>query len=318
MRFEKVYHESAYMLAEGSIVERIKKEFKVRLNQYINHSGLIYDRPDLLEAVYRQYIDIGQKYQLPMMIMTPTRRATHENLNKTSYKNKPLIQDACEFLNKIRNSYGNYADQIFIGGLLGCRGDAYSGKKVMEIEEAYEFHKLQTQEFGKQNTCIGQSRNIDYLFAAIMPEINEAIGLAKAMTETGIPGIISFMLRKDGCLLDGTYLSDAIWIIDDVVDPRPFTYVTNCIHPSNLISALKHEKNRNSENIKRFTGIQANSSSLSPEELDNCNNLLQDDFESMAEEMIYLHKHFNLKMLGGCCGTNEKFIELLASRLVSF
>ncbi|NJO91665.1 MAG: hypothetical protein HC831_23905 [Chloroflexia bacterium] len=57
--------------------------------------------------------------------------------------------------------------------------------------------------------------------AGIMPEINEAIGLAKAMAETQLPYVISFMIRKDGRLLDGTLLFEAIEIIDKQVHPAP-------------------------------------------------------------------------------------------------
>ena len=37
--------------------------------------------------------------------------------------------------------------------------------------------------------------------------------MALAMSETNIPYIISFMLRKDGCLIDGTPIYKAIEIM---------------------------------------------------------------------------------------------------------
>lgn len=69
--------------------------------------------------------------------------------------------------------------------------------------------------------------------------------------------------------------------------------------------------------MKRLIGIQANASTLSPEELNNCEVLLQVDFATMIKEMIVLYRHFNFKILGGCCGTNDKFMNDLSAKLKS-
>ena len=310
MLFEKIFRESNVILTEGALVERLKAEFNASMDKYVNHAGLIYSNPEALEILYKQYINIAQKHNLPIMVMTPTRKVNSESVKESQFYDKNLIPDSCKYLNQIKLSYNKYAQNILIGGLLGCKGDAYSGKKILNIEESYCFHKQQTIQFQKEK--------IDYLFAGIMPEINETIGMAKAMSETNIPYVISFMLKKDGCLMDGTILSDAIKIIDEQEFAKPICYMTNCIHPTNLIEALNHKKNKNSPQLKRFIGIQSNASILSPEELNNCNILDQDDFNNIVEEMCFLQKNFNFKIFGGCCGTNDKFIEGLSFELKKF
>jgi len=270
----------------------------------INHAGLIYTNPDILEKLYRQYIEIGLKQNLPMMIMTPTRKVNFESLKKSKFASKNLIKDSCVFLNEIKERYGTYSQKILIGGLLGCKGDAYSNENALPMDESYQFHKREVLQFSEEK--------IDFLFAGIMPEVNEAKGMARAMAESNIPYIISFTVRKNGCLIDGTPISEAIRIIDESVDPKPIFYMANCIHPTNLRLALEHEKNRNQSELARFKGIQANASDLSPEELNSCGILHQDDFDQMIAEMQLLYKQFNLKVLGGCCGTNDKFIDSLS------
>lgn len=310
MNFEKIYQESNIILTEGALVERLKSEFNAEMDPYLNHAGLIYTNPGALECLYRQYLDIGKEFDLPVMIMTPTRKINTESVESSQFKGKPLLKDSCHFLSRIKESYQDYSGKIIIGGLLGCKGDAYSGEKVLGIEEAYKFHRQQTLQFEKGK--------IDYLFAGIMPEINEAIGMAKAMAESQIPYIISFMIQKDGCLMDGTLLADAIKMIDEQVHPKPVCYMTNCIHPTNLIQALNHEKNLNSPHLKRFKGIQSNASILSPEELNHCEILHQGDFEVLVDEMKYLYQKFGINILGGCCGTNDEFISLLAEEISTF
>ncbi|NPE30105.1 homocysteine S-methyltransferase family protein [Methanococcoides sp. SA1] len=307
--FVILFNESKIILTEGALVERLKAEYNLKMDEAINHAGLIYTKPDILEQLYRQYIDIAVKYDLPIMIMTPTRRVNVESVKKSKYSDQNIISDSSDFLNSIKESYGHFSEKILIGGLLGCKGNAYSGEKIFTIDEAYNFHKQQTIQF--------TNKKVDYLFAGIMPEINEAIGMAKAMAETPLPYIISFMIQKEGCLLDGTNISDAIKIIDDGVDPKPVCYMTNCVHPTNLIKALNNDKNKTSPYLKRFNGLQANTSILSCDELDNCGELHQDDFNNIIDEMIYLEKQYGLKIFGGCCGTNQKFIDGLANELFS-
>jgi methionine synthase I (cobalamin-dependent) len=71
----------------------------------------------------------------------------------------------------------------------------------------------------------------------------------------------------------------------------------------------------NIKQLSRFLGIQANSSSLGPEELNNCGVLKQENFEEMINNISYLLEHFNFKIIGGGCGTNDIFIAKLTKRL---
>lgn len=306
--FEKIISDSPFIMTEGALAERLKSEFKVPIDPFINHAGLIYTHPKLFEKLYRQYIEIAMVFDIPIMIMTPTRKVNMDSLNKSAFSDKELIHDSCQLLNNIKSKYEHFLDNILIGGHLGCKGDAYSDKDALNSHESYSFHKKQTEQFSQEN--------IDFLFAGIMSEINETIGMARAMAETKLPYIISFMIRKNGCLIDGTPISEAIKIIDASVKPKPLFYMANCIHPANLRLALAHDNNRNRCEMERFKGIQANASSLSPEELNSCGLLHQEDFDKMIEEMQVLHNHFNLKVFGGCCGTNNLFMYKLSSNLI--
>jgi S-methylmethionine-dependent homocysteine/selenocysteine methylase len=277
------------------------------MDPYVNHAGLIYDNPDALATFYRQYIAIAQRYDTPIMLMTPTRKVNLDSVSRSKYSGRSVITDACAYLNGIKDDYRDFSGKIFVGGLLGCKGDAYKPNEALGVEEAYRFHKVQVAEFAKGK--------FDYLFAGIMPAISEAIGMASAMAESGIPYIISFMVKKDGRLLDGTPIAEATEIIDREVDVLPVGYMANCIHPSNLIQALEQEVNAHLRVYGRFLGIQANASSLEPDELNCCGVLQQEDFDEMVDEMIYLANEHQLKILGGCCGTDDVFIEKLAIKI---
>jgi S-methylmethionine-dependent homocysteine/selenocysteine methylase len=308
--FVTCFNTSPFILTEGAIVERLKQEFNIKMDDDIVHAGLIYNekQADILRGMYKQYIDIAVKYDLPIMIMTPTRRANKERINRSLYCDKNVICDCVEFLSDIRNSYQLYKNKIFIGGLMGCKGDAYKSEDALSSDEAYHFHLWQVEQFKKAG--------VDYLFAGIMPSLSEAIGMAKAMQEARLPYIISFMIRNNGMLLDETTINNAIKAIDEATYLNPLCYMVNCIHPTVLNKALSSSSNQTALVGQRFAGIQANASELSPEELDCCCELKSDEPKQLVNTMEGLHIYKQIKIFGGCCGTDNRHIDELAKRMI--
>jgi len=127
--------------------------------------------------------------------------------------------------------------------------------------------------------------------------------------------VISFVIRENGKLLDGTLLTDAIKIIDESVLTLPLFYLTNCIHPDVLHKSFENLFDKDNILQKRLLGIQANASSKSPEELDTLTELDADSPTDWARGMVDLNKKYNLKILGGCCGTDARFISSVVDLL---
>lgn len=307
LSFADTYQKAPIILTEGAIVERLRREYHIPLDNDIVHAGLIYDDKyrDILVDIYKQYMDIAESFRLPIMIMTPTRRVNSERVSRSVYHDKNIIADNVAFLNQLRSEYST---PVYIGGLTGCRGDAYDPAMSLSINDSIKFHLPHLQSF--------KEAGVDFLFAGIMPALAESIGMAKAMEATGLPYIISFMIRKEGVLLDGTSINDAIADIDSKTETHPLCYTVNCVHPDILHQALNSPLNNTPLVKVRFKGIQANASCLSPEELNECACLKSSSPTELAESMMSLHKDFPLKIVGGCCGTDNthmrKFAELFS------
>jgi homocysteine S-methyltransferase len=62
--------------------------------------------------------------------------------------------------------------------------------------------------------------------------------------------------------------------------------------------------------------IQANACRRLPEELETLHHLEADASERLADEIVSLQDEFGLKVLGGCCGTDDRHIADLAERLM--
>ncbi|MGF7050792.1 S-methylmethionine-dependent homocysteine/selenocysteine methylase [Paenibacillus sp. DS2015] len=303
LKIEDLIATAPLIMTEGAVVERLRREFKVELDPYLVHSGFIYNSSnrEILRGIYKGYIDIVYKRELPILIFTPTRRANEERLVQAGFNNIDINGDCVRFLSQIRDEYGNFAKKIYIGGIMGCKNDAYKAQESLETDEAERFHRFQAEALS--------NAGVDFLYGATLPAYVEALGLAKAMAKTKKPYILSFVIRNDGKLLDGTSLHEAFVGIDSSVNPKPLGYMVNCIHPSVLERSLQENWNSNIIVKQRLLGIQSNTSSKSPEELDNSSSVESDDFESLIDTMVALHFEYGLKVMGGCCGTNNKHIE---------
>lgn len=305
MGFRECMERNKTILMEGSLGERLKREYHIPFDKDVAMAGLIYSEAgkDALAKLWKGYIDIARKYSLPFMATTPTRRANRERVATSIYADT-IIADNVRFLRDIQKESGI---EMYVGGLAGCKGDAYTAEGALSEEEAYNFHSWTTARF--------LDAGVDFLYAGIMPSLPEAAGFARAAGNTGIPYIISFTVQRDGRLIDGSSIAEAIRYIDGNTPDKPVCYMSNCVHPSILREALSKSFNRTQEVQERFLGIQANTSPLSYAELDGASDLKCSEPESFADEMLRLSDISRIKIWGGCCGTDDRHIESLAKRL---
>ena len=298
------------ILVEGAVVERLRRDPAVRLDPLILNAALLFDARSrcAMEAIYREYIEIGARHALPLVVGSPSWRANPERIRlATMLSCEEVNHEAVAFLREIRASYGPYATRVFIAGLLGCRGDAYAPRESLRAAQAREFHEPQTRFLA--------AAGADFLLAATLPSAEEALGIAQAMSGRGLPYVLSFVVRSSGQLLDGTPLHEAIRTIDRQADPRPCGYWANCTHPDIFGAALAKMRRQAPEVLERVVGLQANGSPLAPERLDRSPQLIAGDPEELAGRMAELHREFGIRILGGCCGTDGRHIEAIARRL---
>jgi len=307
MLLSECFQANAALLMEGALGERLKREFHLLPDENVAWASLIYQEAGrkALLFLWQEYLSIAQKYSLPFLATTPTRRANQERVVASSYP-ESIIQDNVAFLMQMKT---HAAVPVFAGGLMGCKGDAYQGNSSLSVAEAWEFHTWQAELFHKAGA--------DFLYAGIMPALPEAIGMAKAMESSGLPYIISFMIRKNGCLLDGTTIHEAICTIDDSVVRKPLCYMTNCVHPAILKEALTQPFNQTPFVKKRFLGIQANTSPLPPEALDGASSLHVSDASDLADGIMSLSAVMDIKIYGGCCGTDGSHMAQIGQRISS-
>lgn len=312
MTFKETIQSKQPVLTEGSAVERLRRNPDVTLDPEIVHSGLVYSDGGrrALAKIYGQYLSIGRRYNLPMLTLAPTWRANPERTEKAGFGTvEEINRDCVKFLKTIRDRYDGYKNRVFVAGMVGSRGDAYSPAEALSAQASDKFHTRQIEALA--------SNGVDFIKAATLPAVSEALGIARAIGRTGTPSVLSFVIRPDGTILDGTPLHTAVEMIDSETNPAPAFYMVNCVHPTVFISAMAAETALSDRLGERVLGFQANTSAKSPEELDGLPYLDTTEPDAFAEMMLEIHKKFGTRILGGCCGTDDSHIEKIAEKLSS-
>ena len=290
---------------EGALGERLKREYALPFDENVAMARLVQSAEGraALCALWTEYRAIAEEYGFPFLATTPTRRANRERMARAGL-DASLIRENVRFLQEMRASNGS---EMYVGGLMGCRGDAYTGWDALNERDAQRLHAWQAEAFSEAGA--------DFLFAGIMPTLPEARGMARAMAETGLPYIISFTIRRDGCLIDGTNIDRAIGEVDGCAAYPPVCCMANCVHPSIVREALEKPFNRTERVRTRFLGLQANTSPLDYDRLDGAKKLFSSPPEELAEEMLALHRTYPMRIFGGCCGTDGRHMREIAKRL---
>lgn len=295
-------------ITEGALVEILKRNPTIRLNPKFVHALLIYEESgkQALKKLWSSYLDSALAYSLPILCFTATWRANQILLSSEGLLDRPVNEDNARFLQEILRPYKDKNLSVKIGGLLSCVGDCYKPDQALGTEKAIQVHSFQAQKLAESG-C-------DFLFGSTLPALTEALGLASAMADTKKPYVLSFVVRPTGKILDGTLISDVIRRIDDEASAPPDFYMVNCVHPQIFDLAAKNDLGLKAVE-GRLVGLQANTSALSPEELDGSPELHSEDPNVFAENILSSLKTSHLRVVGGCCGTDSRHIDAIAKRL---
>ena len=126
---------------------------------------------------------------------------------------------------------------------------------------------------------------------------------------------MSFVLGHDRRVLDGRPLRAAVECID--AEAPPLFYSISCVHASVVERALRDEAGSPGLVGERLLELKSNASPSSSEELVKLDHLEGDDPERFAAGMWEIHRDFGLRILGGCCGTDDRHMRALAARFAA-
>ncbi|MBO6667307.1 homocysteine S-methyltransferase family protein [Parvibaculum sp.] len=257
---------------------------------------------ETLRDYYRLHANIALKAGTGFILESPTWRASPDWGTKLGYSPNALDaanRVAIRLMHELRDELESERSPMVISGCIGPRGDGYDPGRVMNAEEAADYHAPQIRIYAEEGA--------DLITAITMTNIPEATGVARAAAAAGMPVAISFTVETDGRLPTGDSLKDAIAAVDAATNNAPIYYMINCAHPDHFAGALDGGW------TKRLGGIRANASRCSHAELDEATELDAGNPQELGRLYAGLYARFpHLAVLGGCCGTDHRHIEEIA------
>lgn len=259
---------------------------------------------ELLRGYYERFVDIALSHRAGIQLEAPTWRANPDwaaTLGHGREELARLIDLSIGLISGVKADWTGTGPCI-LGGVVGPRGDGYRIDATMTADESAEYHSFQISRMAKAGAEVISAITLGY--------VEEAIGVAQAARSAGLPAVISFTVETDGRLPSSMPLSEAIESVDAATDGYPVHYMINCAHPTHFDMVPV----RDAPWTARIGGLRANASRLSHAELDVMTELDDGDPEDLAARYVALRSVMPaLKVIGGCCGTDDRHVAAIAS-----
>lgn len=256
-----------------------------------------------LKTYFRPYAELAVANRSGFLLESPTWRANPDWAAQLGYSATALDaanREAIEIMHELAAEYQTPASPFLISGCIGPRGDGYVAENAMTVEEAGRYHSRQIQTFADAGA--------DMVSAITMTNAEEALGIVHAAQDTGIACVISFTVETDGRLPTGMTLNEAVRTVDETTGNGPAYYMINCAHPTHFADVLE----AGGTWVRRISGIRANASALSHEELDAAEELDAGDPADLANRYgAILDAMPWVRVVGGCCGTDHRHISAI-------
>jgi S-methylmethionine-dependent homocysteine/selenocysteine methylase len=260
-----------------------------------------------LRRYYESYLDIAQRRDVGIVLDTPTWRANADWGQRLGYDRDQLAavnEQSVEFVRSLAAAWSEVT--AVLNGVIGPRGDGYVVGEQMTADEATSYHALQARAFA--------AAGADLITSVTLTYVDEAIGVARAARDAGLPVAIGFTVETDGRLPSGTTIGDAIAQIDEATDAPPAYYMINCAHPSHFDHVLEE----GGDWLHRIKAVRANASRMSHAELDEADELDRGDPSELTADYRRLRELLpDLRVVGGCCGTDHHHIDVITAELTS-
>jgi homocysteine S-methyltransferase len=254
---------------------------------------------DVLRAYYRSYLEIAAQHGVGIVLDTPTWRANPDWGDRLGYSAAELAdvdRRGVALLEELRAT-ADGVSHVVISGCIGPRGDGYRVDNEMTAEEAQRYHEPQVATFADTAA--------DLVSALTLTYAGEAVGVARAAQEAGIPSVISFTVEIDGRLPSGQSVREAIEEVDDQTHGAVAYFMINCAHPTHFAHVLEEDGDWRG----RIRGLRANASEKSHAELDEAEELDSGDPAALARHYRELQRRLpSLTVVGGCCGTDHRHV----------
>jgi len=250
------------------------------------------ESPDLIEQIHREYVESGAE-----IILTNTFGANRYRLGKKNIADKfELInKKAIEIAEKVKRE-----KNIQIAGDIGPSGELLYPYGTMKEKDCEELFLNQGKFY---------SGKVDIIVLETFTDLSElkiAYSSLKKISSVPVVPCLSFQIGKEYRTMMGNRIEDYV----DWAEKENVEFIgTNCGVGSEQMKEIVERIGKLTDKqlwVKPNAGI--------PQLLNN-KVIYPESKEEFVENCIYMCENFNVKFIGGCCGTEPSYIKLLREKL---
>jgi homocysteine S-methyltransferase len=172
-----------------------------------------------LRRYYLPYLELcAQTPGAGFVLETPTWRANPDWGRLLGYDAAALARaniEAVQLVSELRAAWrARVAGPVVLSGVIGPRGDGYVADAPSSVDDAAAYHLPQA--------AAPPDGSLDMPAAVTRTTSTEAVGIARAALEVGLPVAIFFTVNTDGRLPNGESLRDAMAKVDADAPPAYF------------------------------------------------------------------------------------------------
>ncbi len=285
--------EKNLLLMPGAMgTELQRRGFETKLPLW--SAGANLEAPELVTQIHADYLEAGAD-----LCVTNTFRTTPRTYKKIGEENKAYksLKAAVDCAKEARDRFDDR--EIFIAGSFATLEDCYEPSLVPDDAALRAEHEEQAAQLAGEG--------VDFLLPETINSLREAIAMAKAASITGLPFVITFVVKDNGDLFDGTPLKEAVQKTDL---PGRIGVGINCRPIDTINAALPALK----EAYQGNRAVYANGIGHPDDDLGWIFEENADSIERYTEAARKWRKG-GCRIIGGCCGTTPAYIKALAAAL---
>ena len=252
----------------------------------------------VLASQMQALVDLAEQMDVGCILDAPTWMANRDRAAPLGYDADRLVtvnKDAVALMEDVRQKAKR--DDVLVSACIGPRYDPYADIPPMSPDDARAYHTAQMTTL--------RDTSVDLVTAYTFNRPSEAVGCIQAAKDNGLPIVLSLVVETDGCLNDGTSLTQAIDQIDKETEGAAEFLMVNCAHPTHFAGALSAHP--------RIKGVVVNASSCSHAELDEAETLDDGNPDELGAEVADLvRQNPAIQVFGGCCGTDMRHLKAMA------
>lgn len=260
-----------------------------------------------LTEMYRAVLDVAAKHGMGAVLGGLDYRASPDWAGLLGLDAAGLAayqQRAIAFLRDVSAPYRDRLPHLLICGVVGPQGDAYERNEKADEASAQAYHSVQMATLA--------AAGVDLVQVMTFSSTAEAIGVIRAARAHGLPIILSFMADGQSSIAGLRSFREVIEQVDAATDGYAAFYGINCSHPIEFELLVEQPGAWQS----RLGMLRPNASAKEKIELCQIGHLERGDPADLAARMGELARRLpHVAVWGGCCGTWDEHLDLIAAAL---